>query len=80
MKKTEEFSWPLMFAVTGASFLIFSGLTKLLSGSLADVTLFFKIGIASSVFAVFSFLVGLIAKLPESNTAPVRLRKKEEQF
>lgn len=77
MKETGQFSWTLLFVVTGASFLIFSGLTRLLDGPSTHVALFFKIAIASSLSALISFVVELLIGPGETSHRKYSSARKE---
>jgi len=61
-RDADNFSWTLLFVVTSASFLCFSGLIKLLDGSSSHVSLFFKIGVAASLLAFISFIKDLAVR------------------
>jgi len=61
-KETENFSWTLLFFVTSASFLGFSGLANLLSAEPSHVSLFFKISVTTAVLAFISYLRDLTVR------------------
>ncbi|WP_276503195.1 hypothetical protein [Terrimonas pollutisoli] len=61
-RDADNFSWTLLFLVTSASFLGFSGLAKLLNGIPSHVSLFFKISVATSLLTFISYLKDLTAR------------------
>jgi hypothetical protein len=60
-RNEDQFSWTLLFVVTGTSFLVFSGLAKLLDALPSHVSLFLKISIAAAILALVSFIKDFIA-------------------
>jgi hypothetical protein len=66
MRPSEDnrFPWPLFFIVTAVSFFIFSFLTRLIDGSPAHVSLFFKIAAISLILSVISGIFFLMSGEP----------------
>ncbi|MBL7742216.1 MAG: hypothetical protein JNN00_01970 [Chitinophagaceae bacterium] len=55
-KDDSRFSVPLLFLVTGGSFIIFSLALKLLDGQTSHISLFIKIGIAMLALGLISYI------------------------
>ncbi|MBL7739515.1 MAG: hypothetical protein JNK14_09865 [Chitinophagaceae bacterium] len=59
-KEDNRFSFPLLFLVTGSSFILFSLAIKLLDGQSSHISLFIKVGIGTLALSLISFIGSMV--------------------